>query len=160
MIVIRKYLRSFQRETLANRLRLHEQIIWTNYSSCCYQIVVCWQLLPENLRNFRTRHPEVFLRKGVLKICSKCTGEHPYRIFSEHLFLRTLLGGCFWNLLLFIFFIFRHSCNGWNEWSREILFRSSYWRCYITKAVLKNFAIFKGKHLRCILNCVELNLVF
>ena len=23
--------------------------------------------------------PEVFLRKGVLKICSKFTGEHPYR---------------------------------------------------------------------------------
>ena len=28
---------------------------------------------------FRTSHPEVFLRKGVLKICSKFTGEHPCR---------------------------------------------------------------------------------
>ena len=28
---------------------------------------------------FRSSHPEVFLRKGVLKICSKCTGEHPCR---------------------------------------------------------------------------------
>ena len=25
---------------------------------------------------FRSSYPEVFLRKGVLKICSKLTGEH------------------------------------------------------------------------------------
>ena len=29
------------------------------------------------LRNFRSSHPEVFLGKSVLKICSKFTGEHP-----------------------------------------------------------------------------------
>ena len=28
---------------------------------------------------FRSSHPEVFVGKGVLKTCSKCTGEHPYR---------------------------------------------------------------------------------
>ena len=28
---------------------------------------------------YRNSHPEMFLRKGVLKICSKYTGEHPYR---------------------------------------------------------------------------------
>ena len=28
---------------------------------------------------FRSSHPEVFLGKGALKICSKFTGEHPYR---------------------------------------------------------------------------------
>ena len=28
---------------------------------------------------FRSSHPEVFLRKGVLKICSKFTGEDPCR---------------------------------------------------------------------------------
>ena len=27
----------------------------------------------------RSSHPEVFLRKGVLKICSKFTAEHPCR---------------------------------------------------------------------------------
>ena len=46
----------------------------------------------------------MFLGKVVLKICSKFTGEYPFRsvisvklhgIFSEHLFLRTILGGCF-----------------------------------------------------------------
>ena len=26
---------------------------------------------------YRSSHPEVFLRKGALKICSKFTGEHP-----------------------------------------------------------------------------------
>ena len=30
-------------------------------------------------RTNRSSHPEVFLRKGVLKICSKFTGEHPRR---------------------------------------------------------------------------------
>ena len=53
----------------------------------------------------------MFLRKGVLNISSKFTGEHPSQsvlsikllfaiqhgrgIFSEHLFLRKPLGGCF-----------------------------------------------------------------
>ena len=32
----------------------------------------------EQTRN-RSNHPEVFLKKGVLKICSKFTGEHPCR---------------------------------------------------------------------------------
>ena len=74
------------------------------------------------LISIRFSRPEVFLRKGVLKICSKSTGEHPFRevwfqyscettllklhfvtgvllyiccIFSEHLFLGTPLGCCF-----------------------------------------------------------------
>ena len=42
---------------------------------------------------YRSTIPEVFLRKGVLKICSKYTG--------EHLFLTTPSGGCFW-LYVFI----------------------------------------------------------
>ena len=29
--------------------------------------------------NDRSSRPKVFLRKGVLKICSKFTGEQPYR---------------------------------------------------------------------------------
>ena len=66
----------------------------------------------------RRNHREVLLGKGVLKICSKFTGEHPRWsafsittlfkshfgisvllqiccIFSEHLLLGTPLGGCF-----------------------------------------------------------------
>ena len=72
-------------------------------------------------KNFRSSPPEVFLGKGVLKICSKFTGEHPCRsaisiklqsnfigirlqhgcspINLLHLF-RTPMEGCFWYLLL------------------------------------------------------------
>ena len=44
---------------------------------------------------------EEFLGKGFLKLCSKFTGEHPCQItlcsiFSEQLFLRTLMEGYFW----------------------------------------------------------------
>ena len=76
--------------------------------------------------NCGSSHPEVFLRKRVLKICSKFAGEHPCRsaislklhcnfieialrhgcstvnflcIFRTP-FLRTNLGGCFWNWLI------------------------------------------------------------
>ena len=49
--------------------------------------LVLWSFL------YRSSSPEVFLRKGVLKICSKYTG--------EHLFLMTPPGGCFW-LYVFI----------------------------------------------------------
>ena len=73
---------------------------------------------------YRSSRPEVFLRKVLLKIYSKFIGEHPCRsmisikllcfatllksqfgmgvllqmcsIFSDHLFLRTPLDGCFW----------------------------------------------------------------
>ena len=38
-----------------------------------------WALLLSTLLNYRSSHPEVFLRKGVLEICSKFTGEHPCR---------------------------------------------------------------------------------
>ena len=40
--------------------------------------VTYWESRPEK-RNYRSSHPEVFLGKGVLEICSKFTGEHPYR---------------------------------------------------------------------------------
>ena len=32
----------------------------------------------------KSSHPEVFLRKGVLKICSKFTGEHPCQSAIEN----------------------------------------------------------------------------
>ena len=46
-------------------------------------------------------HPEVFWEKGILKICSKFTGEHPCRSvisikLQSNLSLRTPLGDCFW----------------------------------------------------------------
>ena len=61
----------------------------------------------------RSSHPKVFLGKGVLKMCSKFTGEHQCRsvilikllcsifawiccIFPEYIFLTIPLPGCFW----------------------------------------------------------------
>ena len=55
---------------------------WNFYISCLFYRDLCVILL-----NYRSSRPEVFLRKGVLKICSKFTGEHPCRrvIFKANL---------------------------------------------------------------------------
>ena len=55
--------------------------------------------------SFRSSHPEVFLRKVVLKISSKFTGEHPYqRLISKSNFIEiTLRHGCSPVNLLHIF---------------------------------------------------------
>ena len=36
-----------------------------------------WTRNLETINSNRSSHLDVFLGKGVLKICSKCTGEHP-----------------------------------------------------------------------------------
>ena len=72
---------------------------------------------------------DLFLRKGVLKIYSKFTGEHPCPsvisiiafwhdvllqiccIFSEHFFLTTQLGSCFWNWTRELVNILKANCN-------------------------------------------------
>ena len=94
--------------------RYYEKLCWQSLSKCYNRCTIS---------NNRSRHPEVFLGKGVLKICSKFTGEHPCRSaiwiklqsnFIEitlrhgcsavnllHIFrtpfLGTALGGSFWN---------------------------------------------------------------
>ena len=37
-----------------------------------------WGIFYDDSKIFRSSHPEVSLRKGIRKICSKFTGEHPY----------------------------------------------------------------------------------
>ena len=44
------------------------------------------------LKNDRSNHPEVFLEKVVLQICSNLAGEHACRSA-----IRIPLNGCFWN---------------------------------------------------------------
>ena len=45
-----------------------------------YRIKTAKQRVIQNKKsNFRSSHPELFSRKGVLKICSKFTGEHSCR---------------------------------------------------------------------------------
>ena len=59
-----------------------------NYRSCITLLTVHvlkmwyrkWKLNKPELNSglYRSSHPEMFLEKGVLKICSKFTGEHPF----------------------------------------------------------------------------------
>ena len=46
-------------------------------TSCCKKWWAYWDF---TFNQYRSSHPEVFLGKGVLKICGKFTGEHPCRI--------------------------------------------------------------------------------
>ena len=45
----------------------------------------------ENSMNYRSSHSEVFLGKGVPKICSKFTGEHSCRSVKSHISMDVLL---------------------------------------------------------------------
>ena len=71
----------------------------------------------------RSSRPEVLLGKGVLKICSAFTGEHPCWsvvsiklqkknccLFSEHIFLRAPLDGCFSSEFPVTLFIMQKRC--------------------------------------------------
>ena len=68
---------------------------------------------------FRSSHPELFLRKGVLKICSKFTGEHPCRSvilmkLQSNLIEIALRHGCSpVNLLLIFWTPFPRNTSGW-----------------------------------------------
>ena len=72
---------------------------------------------------FRSSHPEVFLGKDVLKICSK---------LREH--------SCRSTILIKL-------QSKWMAVSINWLYISSQWRCSVKKGVLENFAIFIGKKL-------------
>ena len=49
-------------------LSIKELKIWRSFKQGSFILIKC-----------TSSHPEVFLRKGVLKMCSKFTGEHPCR---------------------------------------------------------------------------------
>ena len=54
---------------------------------------------------YRSTHPEVFLKKAVLKICSKFTGEHPCRSaisIKLHIFRTSFLKNSSGRLLLIV----------------------------------------------------------
>ena len=57
---------SFLRTALIDTGFTYKSQLFSNASSLSFSII-------------RSSHPEVFLEKGVLKICSKFTGEHPCR---------------------------------------------------------------------------------
>ena len=71
------------------------------------ELFLTWKVLC-----FRSSHPEVFMKKGVLKICSKFTGEHLCRsVISIKLFCS------------FIEIKLRHGCSPVNFWH---IFRTSF----------------------------------
>ena len=82
------------------------KIFITNFISI---LQLLWLGLFSSLRKLDLcRHPEVFLEKGVLKICMKSTGEHPCRsvisIMLQSNFIEiTLRHGCSPVNLLHIF---------------------------------------------------------
>ena len=116
---------------------------------------------------FRSSRSEVFLVKGVLKICSKFKGECPCRcvilikfhlgmgallssccIFSERLLLRTPLDGCFWTFSVTYF-----ECSSKFTYHieiilylLEIIFRSSHPEVFLRKGVLKVCSRFTGEY--------------
>ena len=51
----------------------------------------CFQPIDHNYCILSSSHPKVFLGKGILKICSKFTGEHPCQSESSIQLLATLL---------------------------------------------------------------------
>ena len=66
---------------------------------------------------FRSSHPEVFLRKHVLKICSKFTREHPFRsVISIKLQSK------------FIEIALRHGCSSVNLLRVSTFLKKSLWR--------------------------------
>ena len=50
-----------------------------SYRTSCFQNNCPDSYSAEEISRSRSSHLKVFLRKGVRKICSKFTGEHPYR---------------------------------------------------------------------------------
>ena len=50
---------------------------WCYFHVSSNKILIPW--IKKSLTKCRSSPPEVFLEKVVLKICSKFTGEHPYR---------------------------------------------------------------------------------
>ena len=84
------------------------------HSEICFGVyIVEFQqvFLIEEMKYMTLSHPEVFLVKGVLKICSKFTREHPYRSVISTM-LRN--NGCSPVNLLHIFRIpFTKITSGW-----------------------------------------------
>ena len=82
----------------------------------------------------RSSHPEVFLRKGVLKTCSKFTGEHPCRsvISIKFLFLRKPLDDCLCTHL------FRRCCGVPRHWNSPLTIIPSLVHSFSHSSMLNN----------------------
>ena len=108
-----------------NLILLREVIVFRKvfFLVCMLTNTLSWELsqATDFCTLFRSSHPEVFLEKGVLKICSKCTGEDPCRsgisvkLLSNFItLLKLLFGICSPLDLLHIFRTpFLKNTSGW-----------------------------------------------
>ena len=100
-----------------------------------------WENWPKNslLGNLksRSRPPEFFLGKVVLKICSKFAREHPCRI----LILIKLICNFNWNFCNFIEILVRNEYSHVNllHIFRTPFYKNTYGELFLTDATFKNF---------------------
>ena len=100
----------------------------------------------------RSNHLEVFLGKGVLKICSKCTGEHPcpsaISIKLQNSFIEiTLRDGCSPVNLMHIFRTpFLKNTSGW------LLLRKAQ-QVASAHSVINNWNVLKSSYIIAYQNC-------
>ena len=89
---------------------------------CCFPFFVVVVVV-----TFRSSRPEVFLRKGVLKICKKFTGEHPCRSVISIKLLCNFIEITFW-----------HGCSPVNL---LYIFRTPFLKNTFGRLVLKRVAL-------------------
>ena len=66
--------------SLNKKITASSSIFWLSHLLQCLSCLIYQYISPKSSRFhivYRSNHPEVFLRKGVLKICSTFTGKHP-----------------------------------------------------------------------------------
>ena len=109
---------------------------------------------------FRSSHPEAFLEKGVFKICSKFTREHPCQSGISKKFLYnyseiTLRHGCSPVNLLHIFkTTFLNNTSGRLFLSIEILWIISYNKCILVRLWVKVFQSKRWVHAEIALHAI------
>ena len=91
----------------------NSEILWiqhAKFSGHCFYM---------NISIYRNSHPEVVLRRGVLKICTKFTGEHPCRSVTSLKLQSSFIEIAFWhgcfpvNLLHIFRTTFPRNTSGW-----------------------------------------------
>ena len=76
-------------ESSSDNLVHHYNIKILNLLDPKLQLIINKPVIKSKLKN-RSSHSELFLVKGVLKICSKCTGKHPCRSVISMLLKRVV----------------------------------------------------------------------
>ena len=112
-------------------------LTFTN-SALIYTIILLWEkAVVKNLREIHRKHSQ-WTVNFLAKLLS-CSKHFQINFFLEHLWRAVSV-----NRFSFSTFFAPRSLMKLNGLR---LYRISHWRCSMKRAVLKNFAIFRGKHL-------------